>query len=719
MSSTTIKDTASMNNTADQSERRDYTIAVDTGGTFTNLVVADQDRVIGLYKSSTTPDDLFRGVSDALGVAAEAQGLEVRDLLADTSVFAYATTHSTNAILQEKVAKTAFITSRGHADVLLYKEGGKDQVHNWAMPFPKPYIPRRLTFELTERVLADGAVAVPLDEDEVRRTAERLRELEVEAVGVCLLWSVLSPEHELRVAEILTEMLPGVEISLSHQVNRVIREYRRASATVIDASLKPLMRRHLSDMDERLRELGFNGEPLMVTHVSGGVLHLDQIIERPLQTIDSGPALAPIAGIYYDQAEPDVNREDVLVVDTGGTSFDASLILDGRVAYTREKWIGQRWYGHMTGLPAVETRSIGAGGGSIAFVDAGGLLHVGPESAGADPGPVAYGRGGTEPTVTDAAVALGYIDPANFLGGRMSLDLEGARNAIAEKLGKPLGLSVEDAAAAVMVVASEEMRGLLTDMTVAQGRDARECLMVAGGGAAGLNIAQIAREAGVRQVLIPKLAAGLSAVGGQYTDITALFARGHFVLSSEFDYEGTNRALDEINGDMDEFLDEVRHPGERTRRFRCEARYDQQLWEIEVDMGERDSFGGPEDVAWLQEQFDAAHMNLFAVNQPGSPLEIITWLGEARVVRPKPSLETSDAKNGAAAGAAEPSGTREAYFDGAARQTPVYRGDQLGAGARIEGPAIIEEETTTIVVLPSCTAIVKPTHYLLEIGEAA
>ena len=226
-----------------------------------------------------------------------------------------------------------------------------------------------MSFELTERILSDGAIAVPLDDDEVRSVLERLRELETEAIGVCLLWSPLNPAHEERVGELIEEFLPGVAYSLSHRVNRIIREYRRASATVIDASIKPLMQKHLGDIDARLRALGFAGEPLMVTHVSGGVLRLDQIAESPLQSVDSGPALAPIAGQVFERAEESVQGRDVLVADTGGTSFDVSLVIGDRVAYTREKWLGKRWYGDMTGLPAVDTRSIGAGGGSIASVD--------------------------------------------------------------------------------------------------------------------------------------------------------------------------------------------------------------------------------------------------------------------------------------------------------------------------------------------------------------
>jgi N-methylhydantoinase A len=693
-----------------------YSIAIDTGGTFTDLILADQHSVLGLYKAPTTYPDLFPGIAEALEIAATENGTDVPQLLERTSAFVYSTTHSTNAILEGDTARTALITTRGHRDVLVYREGGKDQMNNWAIPYPEPYVPRRLTFEVSERILSDGTVALPIDQGELQHVMQRLDELEVEAVGICLLWSVVNPQHELEVARALKELLPDIEYSLSHQVNRIIREYRRASATVIDASLKPLMRRHLSDMTLHLRDLGFDGEPLMVSHTSGAVLNLDHIAERPLLTVDAGPALSPIAGIVLDAAEPDVDYEDVLVVDTGGTSFDVSLAVDRRVAFTREKWIGPRWYGYMTGLPAVDTKSIGAGGGSIAWVDGGGLLHVGPESAGAIPGPVAYGRGGSEPTVTDAALVLGYLDPLNFLGGRMELDYDAARAALAERLGKPLGLTAAEAAEAMMAVASEEMRGLINDMTVAQGRDARRCLMIAGGGAAGLNIVQIAREAGMRHVLVPKLAAGLSALGGQFSDIAMLFSRTHHTVSADFDFEGVNAILAELDRDLDEFFNEVPHAGHHAKRFHCEARYDQQMWEIDVDLGQSSSFAGPSDVSALQADFDAKHLSLFAINQPGEPIEVLTWRGEARVVRPKPALANGANEKEPGPRGEEPATVRSARFSGVTVDTSVFSGASLAAGTSIDGPAVIEEPTTTIVVPPTASVLVRASHYLIQTG---
>lgn len=693
---------------------RPYTIAVDTGGTFTDLVVADETRVLGLYKAPTTPARLFDGIEQALATAAASLGMETARLLTGTRLFIYSTTHSTNAILEGKVARTAFLTTRGYRDVLLYREGGRDDVHNKTRPFPAPYVPRRLTFEITERILADGAIAVPLDEDAVRRVLARLRELAVEAIGVCLLWSPQNPAHELRIGALIEQMLPGVAYSLSHEVNRIIREYRRASATVIDASIKPLMRAHLGEIECALRALGFAGEPLMVTHVSGGVQSLADIAARPLQSVDSGPALAPIAGRVF--AAEGGHHGDVLIADTGGTSFDVSLVIGGQVAYTREKWLGPRWYGHMTGLPAVDTRSIGAGGGSIARVDAGGLLHVGPASAGSLPGPAAYGRGGIEPTVTDAAVVLGYLNPVNFLGGRMQLDPAAARAAFERRLCGPLDMDVESCAEAVLVVASEQMRNLILDATVAQGRDARSCLLVAGGGAAGINIVRIARELGLGALLIPKLAAGLSATGGLYADLTAIFSRGHYTRTDTFDFDGVNRALAELVEETDTFLAAVNHAGTATRRYECEARYDQQMWEIAVDLGADGRMSGSTDVERLQARFDEKHLDLFAVQQVGCPLECITWRAEARVVREKPALALGlapgrDGVSRMAAAAAR----RMAWFGGREIATPIYRAEELQLRDTITGPAIIEEATTTIVVDPGTRAVVQATYYIIEI----
>ena len=392
-------------------------LAVDTGGTFTDLLVEDETGDLAMFKAPTTPHDPIEGVMASLDNAARARGLSRRQLLANGDLFIHGTTHAINAIVTGNTARTAFLTTAGHPDILVFREGGRNDVFNFTVPYPEPYVPRALTFEVPERVMADGSVRTALDENAVVAIAARLREAKIEAVAVCLLWSIVNPAHETRVGELLAEHLPGVPVTLSHRVNPSLREYRRASSACIDASLKPLMSRYVGGMTERLREEGFAGRVLMVTS-QGGVMDADDVAEAPVHLINSGPAMAPVAGWRY--AASDRQVDTVVVADTGGTTFDVSVVRRGRIPRTRETWIGQAFRGHMTGLPSIDVKSVGAGGGSIASVDAAGLFTVGPRSAGAVPGPACYGRGGTDATVTDAALVLGYLDPDFFLAGAPS-----------------------------------------------------------------------------------------------------------------------------------------------------------------------------------------------------------------------------------------------------------------------------------------------------------
>jgi N-methylhydantoinase A len=692
-----------------------FAVTVDTGGTFTDLILADSLRILGLYKAPTTPDDPFDGVRRAIDLAAEGRGMSTGELLARTRSFVYATTTATNAMLEGRTARTALLTTAGHRDILLYREGGKSDPLNISVAYPEPYVPRSLTFGVGERILSDGTVLTPLDEDRLVATLRRLGELKIEAVGVCLLWSIVNPVHEKRVGELLQVWLPDVEVTLSHVINPIIREYRRASATVIDASLKPLMRTHLHDVDRRLREMGFRGEPLLATHLSGGVLPLHEMCEQPLHSVDSGPALAPIAGLAYTAAEPAADDLDVLVVDAGGTSLDICPTRDRRVLYTREKWCGPKWRGHMTGLPAVETRSVGAGGGSIAQVDSGGLLTVGPRSAGAVPGPACYARGGSDATVTDAAVVLGYVDPDYFLGGRLQLDAELSSDAVERGVARPLGITVEAAAAAILAVFSETMRSFISEMTITQGLDPRRCLVVSGGGASGLNIVMVARELGVTQVLVPTVAAGLSAVGGQYADIVATFSRALRTSTPSFDFDAVNAALAALAASMNEFVGRMGGDGPVRREFFTEARYANQLWELDLSIGDKDRFEGIDDVRRLSQAFDELHRSVFAVNQPGEAVESITWRGDVRIARAAPTLPTRQPESHAGRGAIRPE-TRTAWFGGEPHDTPVMMADRLRVGTVVKGPAIIEEPTTTIVLIPGSAAHVRPGHYLVDVG---
>ena len=357
--------------------------AVDTGGTFTDLVVESDDGELSLYKSSTTPNDPAQGVLDVLELGARDQGLDRAEFLGRGELFIHGTTRAINAILTKTTAKTAFLASEGHPDILLFREDGRTEPFNFTRPYPEPYIPRSLSFEVPERVGAAGEIVKPLDEAATIEIIRSLPERQIEAVAVCLLWSIANPAHELRVGELLDENLAGIPYTLSHQLNPTIREYRRASSTAIDASLKPVMSDYLAGLERALRSEGFSGRVLIVTS-GGGVLDASAVADSPIHSIGSGPAMAPVAGRHY--AFADAGADTAVVADTGGASYDVSLVRRGRIPWTRETWLGQPYFGHMTGFPSVDVKSIGAGGGSIAWVDQGGLLHVGPQSAGADPG---------------------------------------------------------------------------------------------------------------------------------------------------------------------------------------------------------------------------------------------------------------------------------------------------------------------------------------------
>ena len=367
--------------------------------------------------------------------------------------------------------------------------------------------------------------------------------------------------------------------TLSHRLNPVIREYRRTSSAAIDASLKPLMQAHLTEMDQDLRAAGFDGELLVVTSF-GGVLRVADVAGRPIYSVNSGPAMAPLAGRVAAANEP-----NVVVCDTGGTSFDVSVVRDGEVSYTRETWLDEVFTGHITGLSSVDVKNVGAGGGSIAWLDQGGLIRVGPHSAGAEPGPVCYSRGGTEPTVTDAAVVLGYIDPDYFLGGLLKLDVDGARDAVARQIAGPLGMSVERAAWAILAIANEHMVTAVRDITINQGIDPRESVLVAGGGAGGLTMTQIAAELDCDRVLVPRTAAALSACGGLFSDVVTEFVASQRADTGDFAFDDVNRVLAELEARMDEFFERLGVDEDvRVKEFSVEARYPFQIWELDVPL---------------------------------------------------------------------------------------------------------------------------------------
>jgi len=670
--------------------------AVDTGGTFTDLVVEDDNGKLRMFKAQTTRRDPIVGVLDSLQVAADTLGRTRAEVLGGGSMFIHGTTRAINAIVTGTTARTALLVTQGHPDILVLREGGRNEVFNFAIPFPQPYVPRSLTFEVPERIGPDGSVITALDEAAVIETLSRLPARHVEAVAVCLLWSIVNPAHERRIGALIEQHLPGVPFTLSHALNPSLREYRRASSAAIDASLKPLMSSYMRDLEARLRDAGFGGRVFVVTS-QAGVIDAAEGAETPIHLINSGPAMAPVAGHHYVGA--DTSAATAIVADTGGTTYDVSLVRDGRIPWTRETWIGTPYVGHMTGFPSVDVRSIGAGGGSIAAVDSGGLLTVGPRSAGAIPGPACYGKGGMEPTVTDCALVLGHLDPAHFLGGTVQLDAEAARTVVDRGVARPLGLTVEAAAASVIAVATENMVQAILDITVNQGIDPAAAVLIAGGGAAGLNSTMIGRRLGCAAVLVPSLGAALSAAGALMSELTQLYRATRFVTTEAFDFGAANDVLRQLQQRGERFIATAGLGEGRVERA-VEARYANQVWEIEVPLT-MDRFADEADVARFVDAFHAAHEAVFAIRDQHSPVEIVGWTVRAAC---RLSGRSDLGLAGGGPGYALPP-TRRAYFGGTGFvEATLHDFDRLTAGQSVAGPAIVESPFTTIVIDPGAGA---------------
>ena len=687
-----------------------YTISVDTGGTFTDVIVRDAFGTQTIGKALTTHGRVFGGLSESIRAAARDLGQSFEQLLAETTLFIYGTTRATNAIVTRNVAKTAFLTTEGFPDVLVLKEGGKLDGYDFSKSYPAPYIPRRHTFEVPERIDAEGNALIELDKDRVRALLRNIGERKFEAVGVCLLWSFVNPAHELAIGRLIEEELPGVPYTLSHQLAPIIREYRRASATAIDASLKPLMQKHLYEFEHDMRAAGYKGQILVSTSF-GGVMNLASVMQSPINMAKSGPSMAPVAGITYSVAEG--LGDNMIVADTGGTTFDVGLSRNGQLVYSRDTWLGGEWEGDLLGISSVDIRSIGAGGGSIAWIDDGGMLRVGPQSAGSEPGPACYGRGGENPTTSDAACVLGYFDPDYFLGGRMKLDVGAARAAIA-RVADPLGISIEAAAWGIMRIATDHMVKAIHEITVQQGIDPRESAIVAGGGAAGMNIMNIAAELGSDSVVLPKVASALSASGMQFADIVTESTVPLFTSSDRFDKEGVNKALDKLESTLTKFRNEIENAkGAKWRiEFFAEARYLAQVWELDTPVP-CERFESQADIDVLKKSFHDLHERVFAVRDEDSPVEIINWKGRLTVELAKKMEPSSKV---AIFRAQPPARSRTCYFGGnEGVLTPIFKPEDLKIGMNIEGPAIVEEPTTTLVVYPGMSARISGAgNYILQ-----
>jgi N-methylhydantoinase A len=669
-------------------------IGVDIGGTFTDLTVVDDGgRTLLVWKEDTTHGRYAEAIKTGLRAISAELGRTLRELLEEVDVFVHGSTIATNMLIERNGPTIGLVTTEGFRDVLYFRDAFKSDRYNVRLPRPAAVVDRHLRLGVRERVLRDGTVEVPLDLDSVRTATATLREQQVAAVAVSLMWSHANPDHERRVAEVLAQELPGVPVLLSSDVLPETGEWVRTSATALSAYVYPATVTYLNELERWLAGEGLRSE-LLVMQINGGCASVRQCLKVPVALTHSGPAAAPVAA-RHTARRADAAAADVITIDMGGTSFDVTLMQAGRVPIARGLEIDHQ----PIGVPGVDLHSIGSGGGSLAWVDSGGALRVGPDSAGSMPGPAAYDNGGTHPTVTDANLVLGYL-PESLLGGRKALSRKLAEEAIVREVGDPLGLTPTAAAFGVLRVVEEDMAGAMRAVSIERGIDPRSFLLVAGGGAGPLHAARLARHLGISQVLIPAEAGGLSSFGMTVTDVRHDYSFALHTttraLSREEVAAGYAVLRERACADLDAGgLDPARTRFERS----VDARYEGQVHTLITAVPDADL--DPRALAALRANFDAAHSARFSYDMQDRPVEFLQWRLSAITPRRTDVRETFAGLRPADAERAR-RGFRAAVFDVGAGsvEAPVFDAGALAAGAIVAGPAILDSETSTIVVPP-------------------
>ena len=682
-----------------------YRIAVDIGGTFTDCVVVDSAGGRQVAKSLTTPGELQAGVLSAVAVAAETVGLTRRELLEQAEYFLHGTTQATNALLTRTGARTALITTRGHEDSIFIgkvyaKVAGlveRDIVHASRLTMPEPIIPRSLVRGVTERVDRDGDVVVALDEDEVATVVEELIAADVAAIAVSLLWSFANPSHERRIRELIATHTPTPYCALSHEVSPVLGEYERTATTAVSAYVGPQINAYLSSLDETLRAEGLS-KPLLVMAANGGLTSVEDAGRRSIVTLDSGPTGGVLGCRFLGRLEGERN---IICTDVGGTSFDVGLILDDEIPLDMEFVVGR----YSLRMPKVLVESIGAGGGSIVWIDDGGLMRVGPQSAGSNPGPACYGRGGTQPTVTDADLVLGYLSEESFLGGRMRLDRDSALRALAS-IGSRVGLEPEEVAAGVFRIINAQMADLVRRTTIEQGHDPRECVLVAYGGAGPTHAVFYGDAIRAKAILIPADSTAFSAEGMLTCDVTRTeevsqvlvspFSEDHAAAVGARFAELEQRLLDGFG--RDGFAaDEVELARSVGVRFGHQVHtVDTELAAGTVDLDALDRL-----TARFVERYRRIYGESSVLSDGGVELDVHRVTGTWRI-EPIAFLERA---LGGTDPAAAVVGTRRAYFEGLGYvDVSVLDGLALSAGNLVSGPAIIQRMGDSVVLPPGYQA---------------
>jgi N-methylhydantoinase A len=666
-------------------------VGIDIGGTFTDFVYyLRQSKKIEFWKELTTPDD---------PVAAVIAGLKRVPNLTAADKIRLGTTIATNALLTRRGAKVGYVATKGFRDIPFIQRGDRRSHYDISWIKAKPFVQRRYCYELNERLSAKGDVVVPLDEAEVREWARTIKKESIEAVAICFLFSYMNPAHEIRVREILVEEIPGMPVSISYDVLAKWKEYERASTTIADAFLKPVIARHLSGVQDRLGAAGVAGT-IGIIKSNGGEATMANAAANPVQLTLSGPtgavvatrALARLTGI-----------RNLVTFDMGGTSTDCSTVVDGREHITTSFEI--EW-GIPIQIPMIDIHTIGAGGGSIAWIDKGGMLRVGPQSAGSVPGPACYGRGGSEPTVTDANLVAGRLNPDYFLGGRMALDPDAAVAAVG-RVAKSLKMPIDQTALAIVQIANNNMLGALRAVLLQRGFDPRDFTLVAAGGAGPVHTCELMRLASIPFSLVPNSPGQFSAFGFIVTDARVDKHRTAPQTSRAFDGNRATRVMKEL---IDGAILELKTQGynDNIEVYRSiEARYLGQNHELEVSFA-ADEFTG-ETISDLWRRFHEEHKARFGFNIPGETIETVTLKVVAVSLLKKPEVRTLPAQ----VGTPKPRGTRQVFFEEGWFEVPIYNRESFGQGCRITGPAVIEEEASATVLCSGQHLTVDPLGNLL------
>lgn len=680
-----------------------YKLGIDVGGTFTDVVATNgAGQFTG--KVSSRPADEARSVIEAVEAVAAHYKQSVPELLANTAHIVLGTTVVTNAMLEYKGVKTGLITTEGFRDILEIRRGYKESLFDLHLPAPFPIARRRHRKGVPERIDANGNVLVPLDEQQVRRAVRELKAEGIEAIAVCLLFSFVNDAHEKRIRAIIEEEHAECFVTLSSQVLPQIREFERVSTTIVNAYTSPMLRKYLHKLQQKLHESGFRGD-LLVMQSNGGVMDVCYSEEHGVDAVLSGPSGGVVAAMWTGQRS---GYKNLMTADMGGTSYDVCLIHEGKPQVGVDNWISR----YRIAVPLVDIHTIGSGGGSIAWVDEGGALRVGPESAGAYPGPACYGRGGTRPTVTDANLVLGYMDPARFLGGSMKLDRDAAMRAMEEHLAKPLGISPLEAAIGIFRIANNDMSNALRYISVSRGRDPRDYALMAFGGAGAIHAGVQAIDVGIKTVLVPRRASVLSALGGLVADFKVSRIQSFVRDAASVNLDEFNALFLKMQADAEKLLPQS--DDMRIDRY-VDVRYEGQVQEVIVPVHTRTRRITEVNLARAVRDFHDLHEQLYAHKRPDQPVQIVSLRLELVGAREElaAAAQKFDMEDPAQALVA----TRQVYFGKIGFvEAPIYDGRRIRPGNLIAGPAVIHEPDTTIVVCKGQEAMLDQYEtYVIEV----